>query len=157
MRDADADLVVAGVGRLVSEQEEIESLVACLDRVGERGGRRLRAPVAPVGLEKDGVIDAHRQRVLQLFDCSRRAERDHGRLPAVGPDNPKRLLHRTLFVRRDREAEQARVDRLLVGRERDPRSRVGDALDAREHVQLRTRVFSGSNSERLPLTATVTG
>src|SRR5207245_10767710 len=64
---------------------------------------------------------------------------------------------RALLVRRDREAEEARVARRRVGREGDPCPRLRNPLDADENVQLRTRVFSGSNRERLPLTATFTG
>src|SRR5206468_6348710 len=94
---------------------------------------------------------------LRLLRHGCRPEREHRRRAAVPLDDPERLLHRALLVRRDREAEEARIDRLRVGRERDACSRLRDALDADEDVQLRTRVFSGSNSDRLPFTATVTG
>src|SRR5439155_5052675 len=52
VRDAHADLVVAGVRRLVAEQEQVERLRSLPDGLGQRGGRRLRVPVVSVRLEK---------------------------------------------------------------------------------------------------------
>src|SRR3989442_1180117 len=157
MCDPNADLIIAGVRRLVSEQEQVERLRPRPDGLDQRGGSRLRIPVLSVRLEEQRRADPHRHRVLQLFGCGRRAERQHrGRSPVLLRD-PERLLDRALLVRRDREAEQTRVDRLRVGGEGDPGPCLRNSLDADEDVQLRTRVFSGSNRERLPLTATVTG
>src|SRR5262249_52448795 len=53
--------------------------------------------------------------------------------------------------------EMARVDVGAVVRQQDPAARRRDALDADEDVHERMRAFSGSNSGRLPATATVTG
>src|SRR5439155_8851654 len=138
-------------------QEQVERLGAHANCLDERSRRRLGAPVAAVGLEEDGGVDSHRQRVLQLFRRGGGPERQYRRRAALRLDNAQRLFDGALLMRRDREAEERRIDRMRVGGERDARSRLRNSLDADEDVQLRTRVFSGSNSERLPRTATVTG
>ena len=117
-----ADLVVAVVGRLVAEEEQVDTAVA---RVASAIAAAVACgiPVVAVGLEQHRRLDAHRDRVLQLLDGRRRSERQHGRRAAVPLDEPQRLLDRALLVRADREPEVARVDRLLVGGERDPRAR----------------------------------
>ena len=78
-------------------------------------------------------------------------------------DDPHRLLDAALLVRADREAEVARLERLLVGRQDHLAAGERDALDADEdpHVSTGsaalTRSLSGSKSGVEPATATVTG
>src|SRR3954466_11051422 len=75
VRDADADLVVAGVGRLVAEEDQIELAARRplgLDRGDDR--RRRGLAVELVGrLEQDRAVDAQRHRVAQLLLGLRRA------------------------------------------------------------------------------------
>ena len=52
MRHTDGDLVVAIVGRLVAEEEQVVAAVA--HRVRDRRCSRLGAPVRAVGLEQEG-------------------------------------------------------------------------------------------------------
>src|SRR5262249_10308294 len=111
-----------------------------------------------LGLEQLRLPDSHRDRVLELFDGLGRPEREHGRRRVVGGGDSDRLLDGALLVRADREPEVRGVDRPLVRRERDPRAGLGTPLDEDQDAhQQRTRVFSGSKSDRDPTTSTVTG
>ena len=84
-------------------------------------------------------------------------------LAAVLLDEPHRLLDAALLVRADREAEVARLDRLLVGGEDHAPAGQRDALDADEDPHAgtasaaRMRSLSGSKIGVEPATATVTG
>ena len=158
MCHADADLVAAGVGRLVAEDDQVGRLGLGLDHLDERGRRRLRVPVGAVGLEQDRAVGAERHRVAQLLLGLGRAERHHRRRAAVGLDDPHRLLDAALLVRADREAEVAGLDRALVLGEDDLAAGQRHALDADEDVHHdRMRLFSGSKIGVDPATATVTG
>ena len=99
MRDADRDLVIAGVGRLVAEQDQVGPLGRGCDRLGDRLRRRLRVPLAAVGDEMDRAIDADRHHVAQLLLGLGRPERQHGARAAVLLDQPDRLLGAALLVR----------------------------------------------------------
>ena len=78
-------------------------------------------------------------------------------------DQPHRLLDPALLMRADREAQVARLDRLLVGREHHPPARERHALYADEDPHVRTgsaaftRSLSGSNSGVESARSTVTG
>ena len=161
-RDPDADLVVAGVGGLVAEQDQVERAVGRLsraDRIRDRARSGHGVPLATVGLEQDRAVDADRHRLAELVGRLVRPERQDRAGPAIRLDQPDRLLDRALLVRADREPEIARVDRLLVGGQGDLSGRRRDPLDADEdvHDQARTRLLSGSNSGVEPTTSTVTG
>ena len=118
MRHPDPDLVVAGVGRLVAEEQQVELLAR--DRGDDRLGGRLRVPLAPVRDEVDRPVGADRHRVAKLLLRLGRAEGQHDDLAALRLHEPHRLLDAALLVRGDREAEVARLDRLLVRRQHDP-------------------------------------
>ena len=112
-RHPDPHLEVAGIGRLVAEQEQVERLALRLegaDRVDDRRGRCHRVPVGAVGLEQDGVLDADRHRVAELLARNLRAEGQDRRAAALGLHDPDRLLDRALLVRADGEAQVAGVD-----------------------------------------------
>ena len=70
VRDADADLVVAGVGRLVAEHDQVGVVarrLLGLDRGDERRRGRLGVPVGAVGDEVDRAVGPDRERVAQLL------------------------------------------------------------------------------------------
>ena len=70
VRDADSDLEVARVGRLVPEDDEVEGPVRRLvaaDGVDDRGGRRLRVPLLSVRDEVDRAVGAERHRIAELL------------------------------------------------------------------------------------------
>ena len=160
VRDADADLIPARVGRLVAEDDQVEvgsGGALGLDRVEDRGRRRLRIPLLVADDEMDRAVDAERHRVAELLLRLGRPEREHDGLAAVRLDEPHGLLDPALLVRADREAEVLGRDRLLVGREHDLPAGHRDALDADQDVHERIRVFSGSKSGVEPATSTVTG
>ena len=76
VRDPDADLVVAGVGRLVAEEDEVERPVRRLvgaDRFDDRARCRLWIPFFAVGDEVNRAVDPERHRVAQLLLRLRRA------------------------------------------------------------------------------------
>ena len=157
VRDPDRDLVVAGVGGLVSEQDQVVGLGLRLDRPHDRGGGRLWIPFAAVGHEMDRLVDPDRHHVAQLLLGLRRAERQHGARAAVLLDQADRLLGAALLVRADREPEVSSLDRLLVVGQGDLAAGQRHALDADEDVHERTRELSGSKIGVEPATATVTG
>src|SRR5215207_3056070 len=160
VRDADPDLVVPVVGRLVAEHDQVGVVAGVLlgaDRGDQRGGGRLRVPVGPVGDEVDRAVGAERELVAQLLLGLGGPERQHGRRAAVLLDDPDGLLDAALLVRADREAEVAGLDRALVVRQDDLAAGDRHALDADEGAHERMRVFSGSKSGVDPATATVTG
>src|SRR5438093_1671591 len=144
--DPHADLVIAGVGNLVAEQEQVELPVRrllCLDRLGDDPGGRHRVPLRAARFEQDRPVDADRHRVPELLLGLGRSERQHRRGAALLLHDPYCLLDAALLVRADRVAEEARVDRLAVGREHDPAAGLGHALDAHEDVHRRV-VRTGS-------------
>src|SRR5262245_24551751 len=158
--DAHADLVVARVGRLVAEHDQVEGAVdglLRLDRLLDRGRRRDGIPLAAVRLEQDRAVDADRHRVAELLLGRRGPERQHGRRAALLLDDPDRLLDAALLVRADRVAEEPGVDRLPVRGQDDAPSRLRHALHTDEDVHDRMRMLSGSKSGVEPATATVTG
>jgi hypothetical protein len=160
VRDAEPDLEVPGVGRLVAEDDQVELAAGGalgLDRLEDRLRDRLRVPFLAAGHEVDPAVDPDRHRVAQLLLRLGRPERQHGRLAAVPLDQAHGLLGAALLVRADGEAEVARVDRALVGRQHDLAAGCGHALHAHEHVHDRILAFSGSKSGVAPATATVTG
>ncbi len=156
MSDANADLVVAGVRRLVAEQDQVEWFFSA-DRVDDRGRGRLRVPFPATGAHVDRAVGADRHAVAQLLLCFGRAERQHDRLAAVRLDDADGLLDRALLVRADREAEVPRLDRLFVGGEHDASAGDRHALDADENPHERILAFSGSNGAREPTMSTVAG
>ena len=138
--DPHPDLVVAGVGGLVAEQDQVERAVdrlAGTDRIDDRRRGRDRPPLPAVGLQQDGAIDADRHRLAQLVGRLFRPEGQDRARSAMRLDDPDRLLDRALLVRADREPEVAGVDRLLVGGQGDLPGRGRDALDADEDVHVR--------------------
>ncbi len=155
--DPDRHLVVARVGGLVAEQDQVGRLGLRPDRRHDRRRRGLRIPFRAVGDQVDRLVDADRHHVPQLLLGLRRTEGQHGRGATVLLDQPHRLLGPALFVRADREAEVPGRDRPLVVGEHDLASRQGDALDAHEDVHERTRELSGSNSDVESAEPTVTG
>src|SRR3954452_6254055 len=109
------------------------------------------------------AVAAVRERVTNLLLGLGGPERQHRHLAAVVLDEPHRLLDPALLVRRDREAEVARLERLLVGREHHLAAGQRHALDADEdpHAGIgsaaRTRELSGSKSAAESFVWTVTG
>src|SRR5207253_2002710 len=98
-----------------------------------------------------------REAVAELLLRLRRAQREHDDLAAARLDDPDGLLHPALLVRRDREAEVTRLERLLVrGQHHAP---AGDrhAFDTDQNSHERTRVFSGSKTGVASFVTTVTG
>ena len=158
--DPDPDLKVAGVRRLVAEHDQVEG-IPCLfgcsaDRIDERKSRRLCVPLL-VADEMDRAVRAERHALAQLLLRLRRPERQHHDLPALCFDDPHGLLDAALLVRRDREAEVLRLDRLLVcGQHHLP---AGDrhALDEAKSPHALTLELSGSKTGVESLHATVTG
>ena len=156
VRDADPDLEARGVRRLVAEEEKVERLLGA-DRLDDRRRGRLRVPLLALRLEQDPAVGADRHAVAELLLRLRRAERQHDHLASAGLDDPHRLLDRALLVRRDRETEVLRVDRLRVGGEHHLPAGDRHPLDADEDPHERILSLSGSNGGREPTTSTVTG
>ena len=101
------------------------------------------------------AVGADRHALAQLLLRLGRPEREHDDLAALRLDDAHRLLDAALLVRRDREAEVPRLDRLLVvGQHHLP---AGDRhpLDADEDPHERTRAFSGSKTGVESFVATV--
>jgi hypothetical protein len=138
VRHPDADLVPAGVGRLVPEQDQVERLAggflgAHHVQDGRRGGAAV--PLLAARTEMQAPVDADRHRVAQLLLGLGRAERQDGAGAAVGLDQPHRLLGGALLVRAHREAQEPGVDLLRVLGEHDASTGDGHALDADQDVQ----------------------
>src|SRR5205823_3200307 len=93
----------------------------------------------------------------QLLFRLRGAQRDHDHLPTVRLDDPHGLLDAALLVRRDREAEVARLDRLLVVRQHHLPAGDRYALDRDHDPHARILAFSGSKTGVESWVATVTG
>ena len=129
----------------------------------DRRGSGLRVPLLSVRGEQEAAVGADRERVADLLLGLRRAERQHGDLAAVLLDEPHGLLDAALLVRADREAEVARLERLLVVCQDHPAARERHPLDADEDPHAGTgpaaftRSLSGSKTGVEPATATVTG
>ena len=163
MRHPDPDLVVAGVGRLVAEEDDVvlgARLPLGRDRVDDRGGRRLPVELV-VGQQVDRAVDAERHAVAQLLLGLGRAERQHGRGSAARLDQAHGLLHPALLVRADREPQVAGVDRLLVGRQHDRARRSSGRASRSTRMLSATRSGSACSRDRrsasAPAIATVTG
>ena len=135
--DPDRDLVVAGVGRLVAEQ----------DQVGQLGRRPARSPPTiaaavacgshspAVGDQVDRPVDPDRHHVAQLLLRLRRAQRQHrARSPPCCSISRTASSARALLVRADGEAEVAGGDRPLVLGQHDLAARQRNPLDAHQHV-----------------------
>ena len=162
MRNPDPDLIAGGVGRLVAEEEEVERLRLRADRLDDRRRGRLRVPVLALSLEQDPAVGADRHAVAQLLLRLGRPERQHHHLAGcftsgAGFHDPHRLLDPALLVRRDREAEVLRLDRLLVDGEHHPPAGDRHAFDRNQDPHERILSLSGSNGGREPTTSTVTG
>ena len=156
MRHADPDLVAARVGRLVAEEEEVERLLGA-NRLDDRGRSRLRVPLLALRLEEDAAVGADRHAIAELLLRLGRSQRQHDDLAPLGLDDAHRLLDRALLVRRDREAEVLRLERLCVVGEHHLPAGDRDALDGDEDPHERILSLSGSNGGREPTTSTVTG
>ena len=63
------DLIAAGVGRLVPEQDQVEGTIAFDfgDACGEGGSGRLRVPVRSVGGQEHGLVGTDRHGITQLL------------------------------------------------------------------------------------------
>src|SRR6478735_7229729 len=157
MPDADPDLVAGGIGRLVAEEEEVERLRLCADGLDDRTRRRLRVPVLALRLQQDPAIGPDRHAVAELFLRLGRAERQRYDLAALCLGDPHSLLDRALLVRRDREAEVLRLDRLLIDGEHHLPAGDRDALHTAKDPHERILSLSGSNGGREPTTSTETG
>ena len=72
-------------------------------------------------------------------------------------DDAHRVLDRALLVRRDREAEVLRLERLRVLGEDHLPAGDRDTLDGDQDSHERILSLSGSNGGREPTTSTVTG
>ena len=103
------------------------------------------------------AIRSDRHRVAQLLLGLGGPERENDHLAAVRLHDLHGLLHPTLLVRADGEAEMAGLDRPPVFGQDDRPSGHGDTLDADEDPHDRILAFSGSKIGRAPTTATVTG
>ena len=157
VRHADADLVAARVGRLVAEEQQVEGRRPA-HRVRDRRGGRLRVPVARRRSR------AGSRAPMPIATASRSCSAAAGGpsvstvvVAAVRGREPDRLLDRALLVRADRVPEEGVSTAWASGRQGDPRSGLGHALDADEDVHRLMRAFSGSKSGREPATSTVTG
>ena len=105
----------------------------------------------------DRAVGAERHALAQLLLRLRRAEREHDDLTTLRFDDPHRFLDAALLVRRDREAEVLRLDRLLVGGQHHLPAGDRHALDEADDPHALTLEFSGSNTGVESLHATVTG
>ena len=127
-------------------------------------------PRWPAGSHSSPSVASRRPRSAPIASVSRICSSASGGpsastvdLAAVLLHQPHRLLHAALLVRADREAEVARLDRLLVVGEDHPPAGERHALDADEDPHAGTapaaftRSLSGSKSGVEPATATVTG
>jgi hypothetical protein len=160
MRHADPDLVVARVGCLVAEEDNIEHPALGLvraDHIDDRRGCCLRVPLLTLRDEMNRAVDPERHSVAKLLLRFRRTQRKDDRLAAIRLDEANGLLHPALLVRTDREAEVAGVDCLPVVRQDDPAAGHRHPLHAREDLHERILEFSGSKIGREPTTSTVTG
>ncbi len=160
MSDADPDLVVPGVRRLVAEEQKVElptSNSRVPHRIDDRVGGRLRVPFRPIRLQEDAAVGADRHAVPELLLCLGRAEREHDDLTAARFDDAHGLLDGALLVRADREAEVPRLERLrVVGQDHAPAGD-RDPLDGAEDLHERILSLSGSKGARDPTMSTVTG
>jgi hypothetical protein len=131
VREPDADLVVAGVGRLVAQQYQVAGMGPDLGGDGGRG--RDRAELPAVGLQQHGPVRAQGQRVPELVDRGLGAQGQHRHRAAEPFGDLDRLLDRALLVRADREPGRPGVDLLPVRGDRDLAAHRRDALDADEN------------------------
>src|SRR3954452_25420028 len=99
------------------------------------------------------AVAAVRERVTNLLLGLGGPERQHRHLAAVVLHEPHRLLDPALLVRRDHEAEVARLERLLVGRQDLLAAGERHALDADEDPHAGT----GAPSRRAALTRALSG
>jgi hypothetical protein len=76
VREPDADLVVASVGRLVAQQDQVVRMRP--DLGGDGGGGRDRAELPAVRLQQHRPVRAERQRAAQLLDRCLGTEGQHG-------------------------------------------------------------------------------
>src|SRR4029077_5014300 len=159
-RHPQPDLETARICGFVAEEDEVERSrrgFVRANRTDNRSRRRLRVPLAAIGLDVNGAVDADRHSVTELLDGLRRAERQHNRPAAIAFDQPDRLFDPALFVGADREAEVAGLEGHRVRGKHHLAAGERHALDANKNLHDRMRVFSGSNRGVEPTTATVTG
>ena len=135
VRQPDADLVVAGVGRLVAEQHQVVRMRPDLGRDGRRG--RDRAEFPAVGLQQHRPAGAEREGVPELVDRVGGAEGQHRHRAAEALGELHRLFYRALLVRADREPGHPGVDLLPVRGHRDLAADGGDPFDADEYLHRR--------------------
>src|SRR5207302_4914718 len=131
------DLVAGAVGGLIAEHHEVVAApggALGLDRLDDRRGGRDRIPLAAIGFEQDGALDAQRHRVAQLVDGGLGSQGEHGRTATVLLDQPHRFLDRALLVRADGKPEVAGIDFLAIRAERDMAGRRRHALDADQDI-----------------------
>ena len=153
VRHADAHLVVARVGRLVAEHDQVEAAargLLGLDRLDDRRGRGLRVPLLAVGHEVHAAVARRSRASRGSAPPPRPAQRQHGDLAAVLLHQPHGLLHAALLVRADREAEVARLERLLVGGQHHLAAGERHALDADEDPHARDRALPPPSRARCP-------
>jgi hypothetical protein len=155
--DPDRHLVVAGIGGLVAEQQQVELGAVGAHGVDDCRRRRLRVPLAAVGDQVDAAVHADGHHVAQLLLGLGGSEREHHGLPPMRFDQPDRLLGGALLVRAHRKPQVSGLDGLLVLGEGDLAAGERHPLDADEDVHERTRAFSASNTGVASLVATVTG
>ena len=132
MREPDADLVVAGVGRLVAQQHQVVPVRPDLGGDGGRG--RDRAELAAVGLQQHRPPGAEREGAAELLDRRLGSQGQHGHRAARPLGDLHRLLDRAFLVRADGEPGHPGVDLLPVRGHRDLAAHGGDALDADENL-----------------------
>ena len=135
--DANAHLVVTGIGRFVAEQDEVEGTLVLFQLAHGRDdgpGRGDGVPFTAVGLEMNQLCGPYRRGVTQLFGRLRWTERQHRDRSTVLLHDAHRFFHGALLVRANGEAQLAGVDLLAVGVNHDLGADHGDAFDADENV-----------------------
>ena len=153
--DPDPDLEVARVRRLVAEHDQVERLLEA-NGVDERRCGRLGVPLL-VADEVDRAVCTERHALAQLLLRLRRPERQHDDLATLCLDDAHGLFDAAFLVRRDREAEVLRLDRLLVGRQHHLPAGDRHPLHETQNSHALTLELSGSKTGVESLQATVTG
>jgi hypothetical protein len=132
VREPDADLVVAGISRLVAQQHQVIPVRPDLGGDGGRGGDR--AELAAVRLQQHRPPGAERESAAELLDRRLWSQGQHRDGAARPLGDLHRLLDRAFLVRADGEPGHPGVDVLAVRGHRDLAAHGRDALDADEYL-----------------------
>ncbi|MEY9258740.1 hypothetical protein ABH903_001762 [Brevibacterium epidermidis] len=160
---ADPDLEIAGIGGIITGEDEIEGLPrlgAIADDITDDLRNILGGEHGRVGrLDEDAVVRSHRHGRSQLLDRLGGTESERRDRPTGLGRGLDRELDGALLVRGHGVAEPGFVDPAAGGIKGDGTGDIGDAFDADEdvHGYLRMHSLSGSNSGVESTDATVTG